>query len=212
MKTLLINSHPEFNKKTTYSSKLQDLFLGRFHKQFESNQITTINLYDMDIPRVEQDQLLTIWEKKRVGESLTEDEKKIDETSATLLQQFKDHHRIVIVSPLHNFNVTSRLKDYLDNILIARETFKYTETGSVGLMVDDYKMLFLQASGGIYTNNDRYTNLDFSYKYLKEVFEEIMGFSRVGIVRAQGTNLLLKEEEIMKEAEQILNDEWDLFV
>ncbi len=62
MKTLLINSHPEFNKKTTYSSKLQDLFLGKFHEQFDPNQITTINLYDMDIPRVEQGQLLAIWE------------------------------------------------------------------------------------------------------------------------------------------------------
>ncbi|VED63897.1 NAD(P)H-dependent oxidoreductase [Staphylococcus delphini] len=35
-------------------------------------------------------------------------------------------------SPLHNFNVTSRLKDYIDNILIARQTFKYTSDGSVG--------------------------------------------------------------------------------
>lgn len=42
------------------------------------------------------------------------------------------HHRIVIISPLHNFNVTSRLKDYIDNILIARQTFKYTSDGSVG--------------------------------------------------------------------------------
>lgn len=211
MKTLLINSHPEFNKKTTYSSKLQDLFLGKFHEQFDPNQITTINLYDMDIPRVEQGQLLAIWEKKRVGESLTQDEMKIDETSTTLLQQFKDHHRIVIVSPLHNFNVTSRLKDYMDNILIARETFKYTETGSVGLMVDDYKILFLQASGSIYTNDDRYSKMDFSYNYLKQMFEEIMGFSRLGIVRAQGT-ALLSESEIMMEAKQMMNYEWDLFV
>ncbi|EGC70412.1 flavodoxin-like protein [Enterococcus casseliflavus ATCC 12755] len=211
MKTLLINSHPEVNKKTTYSSKLQDLFLGKFHEQFDPNQITTINLYDMDIPRVEQGQLLAIWEKKRVGESLTQDEMKIDETSTTLLQQFKDHHRIVIVSPLHNFNVTSRLKDYMDNILIARETFKYTETGSVGLMVDDYKILFLQASGSIYTNDDRYSKMDFSYNYLKQMFEEIMGFSRLGIVRAQGT-ALLSESEIMMEAKQMLNYEWDLFV
>jgi len=211
MKTLLINSYPEFNKKTTYSSKLQDLFLGKFHEQFDPNQITTINLYDMDIPRVEQGQLLAIWEKKRVGESLTQDEMKIDETSTTLLQQFKDHHRIVIVSPLHNFNVTSRLKDYMDNILIARETFKYTETGSVGLMVDDYKILFLQASGSIYTNDDRYSKMDFSYNYLKQMFEEIMGFSRLGIVRAQGT-ALLSESEIMMEAKQMLNYEWDLFV
>jgi FMN-dependent NADH-azoreductase len=99
----------------------------------------------------------------------------------------------------------------MDNILIARETFKYTETGSVGLMVDDYKILFLQASGSIYTNDDRYSKMDFSYNYLKQMFEEIMGFSRLGIVRAQGT-ALLSESEIMMEAKQMLNYEWDLFV
>lgn len=211
MKTLLINSHPEFNRKTTYSSKLQDLFLNKFHEQFGTEQITIINLYEMEIPRVEQGQLLTIWEKKSSGESLTQEEMQIDQISTALLNQFKDHHRIVIVSPLHNFNVTSRLKDYMDNILIARETFKYTETGSVGLMVNDYKILFLQASGSIYTNDDRYSKMDFSYNYLKQMFEEIMGFSRLGIVRAQGT-ALLPEQEIMTKANQMLNYEWDLFV
>ena len=93
-----------------------------------------------------------------------------------LLNQFKANHRIVILTPLHNFNITSRLKDYIDNIMIARETFKYTEDGSVGLMTDDYKALLLQASGGVYTNDDRYTPLEFSYYYLKEMFKEIMGF------------------------------------
>jgi FMN-dependent NADH-azoreductase len=38
-----------------------------------------------------------------------------------------------------------------------------------------------------------------------------MGFSRLGIVRAQGT-ALLSESEIMMEAKQMLNYEWDLFV
>lgn len=94
--------------------------------------------------------------------------------SAFLLNQFKANHRIVILTPLHNFNITSRLKDYIDNIMIARETFKYTEDGSVGLMTDDYKALLLQASGGVYTNDDRYTPLEFSYYYLKEMFKEIM--------------------------------------
>jgi FMN-dependent NADH-azoreductase len=90
------------------------------------------------------------------------------------LTQFKDYHRIVISTPLHNFNITSRLKDYIDNILIARETFKYTESGSVGLMIDDYRLLLLQASGGVYTNKDRYTTLDFAPNYLKEMFTNIM--------------------------------------
>ena len=114
--------------------------------------------------------------------------------SAFLLNQFKANHRIVILTPLHNFNITSRLKDYIDNIMIARETFKYTEDGSVGLMTDDYKALLLQASGGVYTNDDRYTPLEFSYYYLKEMFKEIMGFDEFYIARAQGTSVLPEDE------------------
>ncbi|KLD61079.1 FMN-dependent NADH-azoreductase, partial [Lactiplantibacillus plantarum] len=88
--------------------------------------------------------------------------------------------------PLHNFNVPARLKDYIDNILVARETFRYTENGSVGLMTDNYRVMLLQASGSIYTRNDRYTPMEFSRLYLDKMFTEIMGFDRFEIVRAQG--------------------------
>lgn len=130
--------------------------------------------------------------------------------SAFLLNQFKANHRIVILTPLHNFNITSRLKDYIDNIMIARETFKYTEDGSVGLMTDDYKALLLQASGGVYTNDDHYTPLEFSYYYLKEMFKEIMGFDEFYIARAQGTSVL-PEDEILDAANKDLNNVFDAF-
>ena len=54
--------------------------------------------------------------------------------------------------------------------------------GSVGLMTDDYKALLLQNEVvGVYTNDDRYTPLEFSYYYLKEMFKkkswDLMGFA-----------------------------------
>ncbi|SUM33860.1 Acyl carrier protein phosphodiesterase [Staphylococcus gallinarum] len=89
----------------------------------------------------------------------------------------------------------------MDNILIARETFKYTSDGSVGLMTDNYKGLLLQASGSVYTNNDRYTKLEFSYDYLKAMFEEIMGFDSFNIVRAEGT-AIYSDNEVMTNAQR----------
>lgn len=169
-----------------------------------------MNLYDIAVPRIEGDQLLNVWNKQSLGESLSDDETKIADMSAFLLNQFKANHRIVILTPLHNFNITSRLKDYIDNIMIARETFKYTEDGSVGLMTDDYKALLLQASGGVYTNDDRYTPLEFSYYYLKEMFKEIMGFDEFYIARAQGTSVL-PEDEILDAANKDLNNVFDAF-
>ncbi|MDF0479936.1 NAD(P)H-dependent oxidoreductase [Vagococcus sp. PNs007] len=205
MQTLIINAHPDFKNDYSFSSKLQQLFLKEFSKRFPEEKPTVLNLYDQPIPRIETDQLLGIWNKQREGLELNSFEKEIYSTSANLLTQFKEHHRIVIVSPLHNFNITSRMKDYLDNILIARETFKYTEDGSVGLMTDDYNVLLLQASGSIYTLNDRYTPLEFSHYYLKEMFQEIMGFNKFDIVRAQGT-AVLDSEAILKTAESEMTE------
>lgn len=68
-----------------------------------------------------------------------------------ILKQFKSANTYVIVLPLHNFNIPSKLKDYKDNI-IAREIFKYTKKGSVGLLKDGRRILVIKASGGIYTN------------------------------------------------------------
>ena len=98
----------------------------------------------------------------------------------------------------------------MDNIMLARETFKYTKEGSVGLMTDNYKALLLQASGSIYTNDDRYTPLDFSYRYLKEMFENIMGFDKFYVVRAEGT-AILPEEEVMQKASQNLDIAFEEF-
>jgi FMN-dependent NADH-azoreductase len=133
---------------------------------------------------------MDVWQKQIAREPLSATEQAVADQSAHLLAQFKEHHRIVIVAPLHNFNVTSRMKDYMDNIMIARETFKYTEDGSVGLMTDNYRVLLLQASGSIYTNHDRYTPLELSHFYLQKMFEEIMGFDQFSIVRAQGTSVI----------------------
>lgn len=210
MKTLLINAHPDFNNESTYTAKFKNLFLDKYKTIFPNVEIEELNLYDIDVPRIEGDQLLNVWNKQSSGESLSDDETKIADMSAFLLNQFKANHRIVILTPLHNFNITSRLKDYIDNIMIARETFKYTEDGSVGLMIDDYKALLLQASGGVYTNDDRYTPLEFSYYYLKEMFKEIMGFDEFYIARAQGTSVL-PEDEILDAANKDLNNLFDAF-
>ena len=109
LKTLLINAHPDFNNPNHFSNQLQELFLAKYKSQFSENELTIFNLYDLDtsLPRIEQNQLLKIWNKKIADEKLSADELKIAQVSEQLLTQFKAHHRLVIVSPLHNFNITS---------------------------------------------------------------------------------------------------------
>lgn len=159
----------------------------------------------LNYPRIEMAQLLNVWDKQSSGETMTAEEQRLAQINAALLSQFKSHHRIVIISPLHNFNVTSRLKDYIDNILIVRQTFKYTSDGSVGLMTDNYKSLYIQAIGSIYTNEDRYQPLDFAPQYLKAMFKEMIAFDDYYIVRAQGTAKLSKEA-VLQQAQHDLEE------
>lgn len=187
MKTLLINAHPDFRNAAHYSVQMEQDFLAQFRAAFPDEQVDVLNLYDTEIPRATTEELLGVWEKQSAHVSLSAEEQHVYAVNQRLLAQFKSHHRIVIATPLHNFNVTSKLKDYMDNILVARETFRYTEAGSVGLMTDNYKVMMLQASGSIYTRNDRYTPMEFSRLYLDKMFTEIMGFDAFYMVRVQGT-------------------------
>lgn len=186
MQTLIINAHPDFRNTANYSIQLEQAFLQHFRSRFPEDTVDIINLYDMVIPQATVPELLGIWEKQAQHVTLSAREQQLFAINQQLLQQFKAHHRIVIAMPLHNFNVPARLKDYIDNILVARETFRYTENGSVGLMTNDYRVMLLQASGSIYTRNDRYTPMEFSRLYLDKMFTEIMGFDQFEIVRAQG--------------------------
>lgn len=200
-KTLIINAHPDYQNRQHHSTRLEDYTLAQIQEKFPGTEITILNLHQEDIPQIDET-TYEIYRKNATCIDLSPEEKAIFQRSRALLEQFKDHHRIIITSPLHNFNITARLKDYLDNVMIAREVYRYTETGSEGLMTDDYKVLYLQSSGSIYTNQDRYTPLEFSHFYLKEMFENIMAFDAYYIARVQGTDILGADQEAIFAAAQ----------
>ncbi|HDR4893590.1 MULTISPECIES: FMN-dependent NADH-azoreductase [Bacillus] len=197
-KTLIINAHPKVDDTSSVSIKVLNHFLVSYKELIPNNEtIEQINLYDDVVPMIDKT-VLSAWEKQGNGQQLTDEEQKVTERMSEILQQFKSANTYVIVLPLHNFNIPSKLKDYMDNIMIARETFKYTETGSVGLLKDGRRMLVIQASGGIYTNDDWYTEVEYSHKYLKAMFN-FLGIEDYQIVRAQGT-AVLDPNEVLQNA------------
>lgn len=196
-KTLIINAHPKINDTSSVSLQVFNHFLKAYKELIPNNKvIEQINLYNDVVPMIDKT-VLGAWEKQRIEDELNSQEKKVTERMSEILQQFKSANTYIIVLPLHNFNIPSKLKDYMDNIMIARETFKYTESGSVGLLKDGRRMLVIQASGSMYTNNDWYTEVDYSNKYLKSMFN-FLGIKDYQIIRAQGTALLNPYEVLQK--------------
>lgn len=58
-------------------------------------------------------------------------------------------------------------------------------------------MLVIQGSGAIYTNNDWYTEVEYSHKYLKSMFN-FFGIEDYQILRVQSTDKLDRDEVLKK--------------
>ncbi|HEY2481247.1 MAG TPA: FMN-dependent NADH-azoreductase [Caulobacteraceae bacterium] len=100
------------------------------------------------------------------------------------LQEFLDADIIVIGAPMYNFAIPSQLKAWIDRIVIAGQTFRYTETGPQGL-AGGKKVVIASSRGGLYGPGTAQEALDFQEKYLRTIFGFI-GVSDIAFVRAEG--------------------------
>ncbi len=90
---------------------------------------------------------------------------------------------VVIASATINFGVPSTLKTYIDYLLRAGVTFRYTATGPEGL-VKGKKAYIVQASGGIYSEGPGKA-ANFQDTYLKHVLGFI-GITDVEVIHIEG--------------------------
>ena len=100
--------------------------------------------------------------------------------SDTLISELQQAEVIVLGLPMYNFGVPSQLKAYFDHIARAGVTFKYTETGPVGLLTGKRAYVFA-ARGGVYAG----TPLDTQTGYVRD-FLRFIGISDVNFVYAEG--------------------------
>ena len=95
--------------------------------------------------------------------------------SAEALAQFKAADTVVIGAPMYNFTIPSQLKAWIDRILVAGETFRYSEAGPEGL-AGGKRVIVAVSRGGHYAPGTPTEPLEHLETYLRAVF----GF--IGIV------------------------------
>ena len=179
MQTLIINAHPDPQNKTAYcTNRLVDCLTEKLP------DATVLNLYNEDIPELTAETLPLYGSVYDDKSSLSKREQQILARRAELIEQFKAADRLIIAMPMHNFTVTSRLKDYLDNIIMGGQTFQFSENGPQGLM-GGHKALLVQSSGSVYSTGPL-APWEQSYPFLRTVFG-MLGFDSTDIVRAEGT-------------------------
>lgn len=105
-------------------------------------------------------------------------QKSVLSLSDTLIDEVKTADVIVMAVPIYNFGIPAALKAWVDLVARARETFKYTEEGPVGLLKDK-KVYLVMASGGVPLESE----MDFASQYLK-FFMQFIGITDVTLVNA----------------------------
>lgn len=102
--------------------------------------------------------------------------------SKAAVDELKAADIIVIGAPMYNFSVPSTLKSWIDHVLIAGQTFRYTESGAEGLLTG--KAYLALSTGGIYSQGPT-AAFDHLSTYLTAILE-FVGISEIEIVRAEG--------------------------
>ena len=192
MKILQILAHPDYDNKNRISNLLAELGEEELRKKYDN--ITTLNLYDPKCYIPVMDKHMFNYD----GKELTRQEE-VDKTrQEELLNIWKNSDYVFIYMPLHNFNVVSKFKDFIDNIVIVNETFKCEIETMVGLDNTNKQVTFVITSGGEFDSHIQYVNLDFAVQYVRGVFS-VIGINKVKIIRSQGLDLVHNDKQAIVE-------------
>jgi FMN-dependent NADH-azoreductase len=109
------------------------------------------------------------------------------------LKQVFEHDIIIIGAPMYNFSISSQLKAWIDRLAVKGITFKYTESGVLGL-INNKKIIIASTQGGIYTT-EVMKSFEHQESYLKAFFN-FVGITDISIIRVEGINMGEKQIEI----------------
>jgi FMN-dependent NADH-azoreductase len=108
-------------------------------------------------------------------------------TGQTLLDEFLAAGIVVIGAPMYNFTIPSQLKAWIDRILVAGKTFKYSANGVEGL-ASNKRVIVAVSRGGFYAPDTPAAAGEHLETYLRWVFGFI-GIANPGFIVADGIQI-----------------------
>ena len=161
------------------SSKLANEYLSKMGKD-DSVRINRVDVASLALPHLTSEEMQA-WMTE--ASERNESQQALAKVSDDIVEAVKEADEIVLAVPMYNFGIPSSLKAYFDRVARAGITFKYTETGPVGLLENKSATVFA-ARGGVYAGSD----FDKQTPYLKH-FLNFVGINNVKFVYAEGLNM-----------------------
>lgn len=175
---LLIES--SVRQRDSVSRQLSEEFVAQWRQANPGGRVLSRDLAREPLPHLDAD-LLGGWMKPAAEQSAAEQAALA--RSDQLIEELLAADVLVLGAPMYNFAIPSTLKAWLDHVLRAGVTFKYTEQGPRGLL-QGKRAYVLTARGGVYAGGP----LDQQEPYLRQALGFI-GIDDVQFVHAEGLNM-----------------------
>ena len=160
------------------TQKIADSFLNRIERVYPSAEITEKNLMLMN------PLFMNYFNFKQREELINAG--KFDHWMFDLAREFAAADAVVIAAPFWELSFPAILRVYLENVSVPGISFKYTDTGSVGLCAAE-KMLFITTRGGDYSKPPL-SEMEFGASFLQALCK-IYGIDDFECLSADGLDI-----------------------
>ena len=169
----------------SYSTRVAKAFLDSYRHARPGDQIEVLDLFQADIPPFYAPQAKAKYAVMG-GQAPRDEAEAAWKPVIDAINHFKQFDSYVVSSPMWNFGVPYRLKQYIDVIVQPSLTVAFSpEKGYTGL-VTGKPLLLILARGGVYKTGNPLETYDFQESYLRSVFGFI-GFTDIRTIPIQGT-------------------------
>ncbi|QDZ27959.1 FMN-dependent NADH-azoreductase [Noviherbaspirillum sp. UKPF54] len=178
--TTLLQINASLFSNNGQSSRLSDQFVAAWREANPQGTVVTRDLAAAPVPHLDAQRFGAFLAKP---EERTAQQQAVVDFSDTLIEELRQADVIALGLPMYNFGVPSTLKAYFDHVARAGVTFRYTETGPVGLLTGK-KVYVFATRGGLYAGSA----LDTQTGYVRD-FLRFIGITDVEFVYAEGLNM-----------------------
>ncbi|MDN3588463.1 NAD(P)H-dependent oxidoreductase [Pedobacter aquatilis] len=168
------------NEEASFSTRLGNAVVEQIKAAHPGSAVQVRNLAQSPFPHLEEATLAAFYTPASEQTTAT---KAALQHSDEAIAELMEADMIVVSTPLWNFSIPSVLKAWIDHIVRAGVTFKYSEAGAEGLVTGKTVYIAI-ASGGVYSSGP-YQIYDFVSTYLKSVLG-FMGMTDLKIFRVEG--------------------------
>lgn len=158
------------------SNQVADEFMAAYQRQNPDDVVDKLNVFDADLPTFGAAATAAKF-KVPNNETVSAEESAVWSQVETIIERFKAADKVVLATPMWNFNIPYRLKQYFDIIVQPGYTFTVGEKGYEGL-VTGKPMVGIYARGGAYSEGSGAEAFDRQKPYVEQMFG-FMGFTEM---------------------------------